>query len=155
MGMDGMNFKREVAGMRLLEGALTVEIYNGLRAAVGWSPYSVEQAQRALAGSVFHLVGFSQGEAVGMGRLIGDGIYYLLVDVVVAPAHRGKGLGGAIVKGLIAHAREGLLPGERCALTLIAAEGREGFYEKLGFAKLPNANGGHGMQLFLKGAEGL
>lgn len=39
---------------------------------------------------------------------------------------------------------------ERCSIQLIAAKGKEAFYESLGFARIPNDLSGHGMQMFIK-----
>ena len=41
----------------------------------------------------------ANGVAVGMGRIMGDGgTAYQIVDVAIAPAFQGQGLGKAIMK---------------------------------------------------------
>ena len=87
------------------------------------------------------------GKPVGMARLVGDGIYYLLCDVAVVPDCQGKGIGGELVRRTIAHARQTLADGERCTIALVSAGGKEPFYESLGFSSVPNDRAGHGMQL--------
>lgn len=85
-----------------------------------------------------------------MGRLIGDGIYYLICDVAVIPAYQHQGIATKIIEMIIQYAKQLLSPKERCSIQLIAASGKEGFYEKLGFTLLPNDFSGHGMQMFIK-----
>ena len=135
--------------MELADNALTPGIYNALREAVGWSAYPVSQAQSALKARALNVVAFSEEGPVAMGSMIGDGIYYLLVDIVVAPRCQGTGIGTAIIERLIQTARNSLSAGERCSVQLVAAQGKEAFYKKFGFAEIPDRKSGHGMQLAL------
>ena len=52
--------------------------------------------------------------------------------MVVAPEYQGRGIGKAVAEKLLAYAQSRLPPGGRTSVQLIAAEGKEGFYEKLG-----------------------
>lgn len=36
-----------------------------------------------------------------MGRAVGDGLFYQIVDIAVDPAHQRRGLGKAIMAGLM------------------------------------------------------
>lgn len=66
-----------------------------------------------------------------MGRLIGDGRFYLfIVDVVVRTDIQAQGIGRRIVAALEAAARELSLTGR---VNLIATAEMAGFYEHLGF----------------------
>ncbi|WP_433276947.1 GNAT family N-acetyltransferase [Pseudonocardia xinjiangensis] len=77
------------------------EDYVRLRASVGWPSPDVEACARALGATVFGLTAHDEaGRAVGMGRVIGDGLYLVLVDVVVEPAVQGQGLGARIMDEL-------------------------------------------------------
>ena len=79
--------------MEYQENVLCYEDYCRLRKSVGWTNFSKEQAQTALSNSLYTVAVFENSRAVGMGRLIGDGIYLIIVDIVVDPAYQGKGIG--------------------------------------------------------------
>lgn len=73
-----------------------------------------------------HVLARCGGAPVGTGRIQPDGH---IGRVAVLPPHRGKGLGAAIVRELVAIAIERKLP-----LASLSAQARAvGFYEKLGF----------------------
>lgn len=129
------------------DNALSAEAVNQIRAAVGWSEFSVTQLEQALRAAAYNVAAFENGKPVGMARLAGDGIYYLLCDVAVVPDCQGKGIGGELVRRSIAHARQTLADGERCTIALVSAGGKEPFYESFGFSSIPNDRAGHGMQL--------
>jgi GNAT superfamily N-acetyltransferase len=76
----------------------TVEIYKRLRSASGLSSKSMEAAARGLPNSLFAVQVRLGDEAIGMGRVIGDGgCFYQVVDICVLPAHQGQGLGKLIM----------------------------------------------------------
>jgi RimJ/RimL family protein N-acetyltransferase/GNAT superfamily N-acetyltransferase len=68
------------------------------------------------------------GAMVGFARAIGDGASAYLADVFVLPAHRGAGLGKALVRGMI---EEGPAPEARWMLHTADAHG---LYREFGFA---------------------
>ena len=71
------------------------------------------------------------GELAGMGRALGDGVSDAYIqDVVVDPAFRRRGVGGAIVKGLVAELRKRGVDW----IGLVGEPGTEAFYRSLGFA---------------------
>jgi len=72
----------------------------------------------------------STGKAVGMGRVISDGVSDgYIQDLVVLPEYRGRGVGSAIVRALItACRRQGI-----GWLALIAEAGSDRLYSDLGF----------------------
>ena len=71
-----------------------------------------------------------EGKAVGMGRLVSDGVSDGYVqDLVVFPDRRGEGIGSIMVKELVRYGKEkGLV-----WIGLIAEKGSSPFYERLGF----------------------
>lgn len=76
--------------------------YLRLRIAAGLSPKGEAAAARGLPNTWFGVVVRKDGEAVGMGRVIGDGgLFFQIVDIAVEPAHQGKGLGKAVVAALV------------------------------------------------------
>lgn len=136
--------------MELVNNALTPAMYNALRESVGWSAFSAAQVQKALQQDARNVVAYVDQKPVAMGRIIGDGIYFLLVDVVVAPKYQGKGIGKDIIESLMQSVKSGLASDERCSIQLVSAQGKEAFYEKMGFSSIPNQKSGHGMQLLIK-----
>ena len=72
----------------------------------------------------------SNGDLVGMGRVVGDdGCFYQLVDVAVHPDHQRRGLGTRVVAALMAYVEETAPPS--AYVTLISDV--DGFYERFGF----------------------
>jgi ribosomal protein S18 acetylase RimI-like enzyme len=72
----------------------------------------------------------STGKAVGMGRVISDGVSDgYIQDMVVLPEYRGRGVGSAIVRALIAACRRQGIGW----LALIAEAGSDRLYSDLGF----------------------
>lgn len=110
----------------------SVEDYLRLRAAGGLSAFSREAAEISLQGTVFSTLVLHRGMTVGMGRLIGDGgCFFQIVDIVLEPAHRGQGLGKAIMSSLMAHV-ETELP-RTAYVSLIADVPANTLYEQFGF----------------------
>ncbi|GIK76392.1 MAG: hypothetical protein BroJett022_00820 [Actinomycetes bacterium] len=92
--------------------------------------------ERMLAGSdvVISAVTEEGGELAGFVRAITDGVYRgVLFDLIVAPPHRGRGLGGELVRRVHEHpAMAG------CGrVELICIESMVPFYERLGYAPAP------------------
>lgn len=92
-----------------------------------WTPEGIAPL---VAGSFCFIVATEGERAVGMGRAISDGCSdAYLQDIVVLPACRGKGIGAAILKALVAFCRERGLTW----IGLIAQPGTAPFYEREGF----------------------
>ena len=60
--------------MEYKENILGYEDYCRLRESVGWLNFSKVQAEKSLNNSVYTVVALKDNQAVGMGRLIGDGM---------------------------------------------------------------------------------
>lgn len=137
--------------IEFLENALTAETLAGFRNQAGWMHTETSQAQKALDNTAFSVVAFADGMAVGMGRLIGDGaLIWYIQDVIVLPEYRHNGIGTAIVRRLTDYAVRESIPGTNVAIALMAAKGKEAFYEKLGFYTRPNDREGAGMMIRTK-----
>ena len=84
--------------------------------------------QHSLCFSVFH-----EGAQVGFARVITDqSTHAYLCDVVIDVAHRGKGVGQALVKFILDHP---LL--KTCRIDLLTLDAT-GFYEPFGFGRHPH-----------------
>lgn len=88
---------------RFVNAIPTVDQHGALAAAVGWADsFRWEAMPASLAGSVCGVVAFAEsGEAVAMGRVVGDGAFYFYIqDVAVHPDHRRQGLGREVMRRL-------------------------------------------------------
>ena len=133
--------------MEYKENVLTYEDYFNLRESVGWMNFSKEQTQKALLNSIYTVIAVDDyGDAVGMGRLTGDGMYYMIVDIAVCPDYQKKGIGTEIINMLITYVSGETPVGGRSSIQLIAEKGKESFYEKIGFKKIPHEFCGSGMR---------
>ena len=85
---------------------------------------------------------------VACGRVVGDGVlYFYIQDVIVIPEARNQGHGRRIMEHLMERGLEIAPVG--AAIGLMSAVGKEGFYQKFGFATRPSANFGAGMTQFI------
>ena len=123
--------------------------YNRLRAAVGWGVYEEGVIEQSLPNTLYSLCAFVDGDLVGMARIIGDGgMVYYIQDVIVLPAYQRQGIGAQMMDRVMdyicAHASHNTIIG------LMAAWGKEPFYEKYGFTRRPTERLGAGMTIFWK-----
>lgn len=76
-----------------------------LYAAVGWTNYTQrpEMLRRAFAGSLCTLCAYDGGRIAGIVRAVGDGASVLCVqDLLVLPEYQRRGLGGRLLRELLA-----------------------------------------------------
>ena len=136
--------------MRFEKNILTYEVYCELRKSVEWFELPKIKVEEAIKNSIYTITVLDGDKPVGMGRLIGDGIYFTIVDVIVKPNYQKKGIGTQIVNMLIDYVDKETITGSRSSIQLIAEKGKEGFYEKLGFKKIPNEFCGSGMRKVIR-----
>ena len=134
----------------LEQNTLTAKEFCALHVSVGFVPLDEEQVADALRGSLVTFKYVENGRTLGMGRVVGDGarIFYLQ-DVFIHPDAQRRGVGTAIVDALLNWIRSTLPEGRTVTVALMAATGKEPFYERFGFSIRPNAHQGSGMQHFL------
>ncbi|MBN1877535.1 MAG: GNAT family N-acetyltransferase [Anaerolineae bacterium] len=121
--------------------------YNALRQAVGWGIYDEAVIENALPNTLYCVCTFVNDEIVGMARIIGDGgLVYYIQDVIVLPTYQRNGIGRRMMDKIMAyieaHAHHNTIIG------LMAAVGKEAFYEPYGFIRRPDARRGAGMTRF-------
>ncbi|MGF7144560.1 GNAT superfamily N-acetyltransferase [Anaerotaenia torta] len=136
------------------ENSLQYADYFSLRQCIGWDNLSQEQTIQALKKSLYDIVAIDKERVIGMGRLIGDGLYYIIADVIVIPEYQGKGIGSELIKRIVDYADRQTPAGSRASIQLIAAKGKEPFYEKMGFKQLPNEHCGAGMRKIIHKEKG-
>lgn len=140
--------------MEYRENLLTFKDYVNLRESVGWRNDTKEQVNHALAHSLYKITAVEDGQAVGMGRLLGDGLYYLVADVVVRSEYQGKRIGSEIMKKILEYVETQTPIQGRASVQLIAAKGKEAFYERMGFKRIPHEDCGTGMRKVIHKADG-
>ncbi len=136
--------------MEYLENSLTYQEYISLRSVVGWNNFSEEQASNSISNSVYNIKVVDDNKTIAMGRLIGDGMYYLLVDIIVSPEFQGNGIGSKIIDMLLAYVDNKTPIGGRSSVQLIAEKGKEDFYIKKGFKLIPHEFCGSGMRKIIR-----
>ena len=136
--------------MEYLENSLTYQEYISLRSVVGWNNFSEEQASNSVSNSVYNIKVVDDNKTIAMGRLIGDGMYYLLVDIIVSPEFQGNGIGSKIIDMLLAYVDNKTPIGGRSSVQLIAEKGKEDFYIKKGFKLIPHEFCGSGMRKIIR-----
>ena len=110
------------------------ETYCRMRIDAGLSPKTLHAAQRGLANTLYGVSLLQEGRVVGMGRIIGDnGTVFTVVDIAVAPALQGGGLGKRILAALDAWLRANVP--ESAYVTLVADGDAKYLYAKFGFAE--------------------
>lgn len=132
--------------MEYKENILSFEAYRSLRQSVGWNNFSEIQTKKALENSLYTVCAAENHQVIGMGRLIGDGLYYTIVDIVVQPQYQNKGVGSSILDKLLEYVDKETPVGGRSSIQLIAEKGKEAFYIKKGFKVIPHEFCGSGMR---------
>ena len=118
-----------------------VEDYCRLRRISGLTPRSETAAKAGLPNTVVGVVVRHGDDVVGMGRVVGDGLFYQVVDIAVDPVHQRRGLGKTIMSNLMQELRK-LAPAE-AYVSLIADGDARHLYAQYGFA--PTAPASIGM----------
>lgn len=136
--------------MEYRENELSYTEYCRLRESVGWMNFSAEQMKNALDKSLYVVTAVDGNRTVGMGRLIGDGMYCVLADIIVEPCYQKKGIGTEIVNMLIDFADRQTPVGGRSSIQLIAEKGKEAFYKNFGFKTIPHEFCGSGMRKVIR-----
>lgn len=126
-------------GYTLHTGYLSVPQYLHLRSVAGLSPQTPSQAEAVSTGSWYGLyitydTPEAGSQAVGMGRVIGDGGWYFhIADMAVHPQHQRKGLGDVILKALLARIYQESPSDGKPYISLFADEAGRRLYYKNGF----------------------
>ncbi len=102
-----------------------------LRASVGWQVPSLGDCSRALENSFAAVTALDANDAVGMGRLVGDGaLYFLIVDLVVHARYQQQRIGTEILSRLEDLAAQSSAVG---TVNLVADGAVEAFYRRVGY----------------------
>ena len=142
--------QQELMEIKYVENGLTAEQYVALMKSCGRQRTEL-QSEMALKGGLYNVLAKDGEQAVGMGRLIGDGVmYWYIQDVMIRPEYQGKGIGKTIIEYLLRHVESNGVSGTSAYVGLMSAKGKDGFYEKLGFIARPNEKYGAGMDRWIE-----
>jgi GNAT superfamily N-acetyltransferase len=131
----------------LAEEYPTPEEYIELRKMVGWSIPDRPAIAPSLRNSHYCVCARAQGKIVGMARIVGDGgMVYYIQDVIVEPSRQGQGIGKRLMDRVMEYIRRHAVA--HTIVGLMAASGKEEFYERYGFTRRPNGKFGAGMTIF-------
>ena len=73
-----------------------------------------------------------------MGRVVGDDIYFTIVDIVVRTEYQGRKIGTTIMNSILEYIEKNMCEGSRVSVQLLAEVGKEQFYIKQGFKLVPH-----------------
>lgn len=111
----------------------SAEEFVQLRVDAGLSFRAIEASRKALLKSVY-FVGLrskENGKLIGMGRLVGDGIMFIVSDIAVFPSFQGKGFGKVIMTHIKDYIEANL--DKTACVTLLADVPADGLYKQFGF----------------------
>lgn len=117
--------------------AISVPEYQALRNTTNWGDFNDNLVERALQNDLFSVCITDNGEAIGMGRVIGDGaIYFYIQDVIVKPEYHGHGVGKLIMESIESYIQGNA--NQNSFIGLMAAEDVQGFYRNYGYEVRPD-----------------
>lgn len=118
-----------------------------LRASVGWATFPLEVAEHSLAATSFCVCAFEDGELIGMGRVLGDGVIsFYIGNIMVRPNRQNAGVGREIMERIGAWVESVAAPG--AIASLLSIKGKEEFYTQFGFECRPDESHGSGMSKY-------
>lgn len=120
------------------------EEYNELFESVGWGNRDNKKIDQIREYNVFAVSVYLKDKIIGMARIVGDGCYYTVYDVVVHKDFQGQGIGAILMNSIVDWYKE--IEDDDTYLYLGASYNREKFYEKFGFVSRPYGHIGAGMK---------
>ena len=109
----------------------TVEEYSTLRGHTNWWEVDRKSVETALNSSLFAVVAVENNHVIGFGRIVGDGLYFYIHDLIVHKEYRNRGIGKSLMVALMDYLKNNVRPGS--FIGLMAAKGLTKYYESFGF----------------------
>lgn len=144
-----MNLTRDSYELTDDKSRLDLDVIHGLLSATYWAAgRSHETIQKGIEHSVCFSV-FHGAKQVGFGRVITDfATYNYLCDIIIAPEHRGRGIGKWLVESMLAH------PALQSGPIYLRTKDAHELYRAFGFQDSRCMRLGPGPDLSLQGGEG-
>ena len=128
-------YRRTYVRVTFAREGIDWEALAGIYARAPLANRTAEETRRAFANSYLCCFAWIDGVLVGAARATSDGVFYAtILDVAVDPDYQSAGIGRRLMEEILRR-----LPFPKVFLT--TAQGKEGFYEKLGFLRQTNAMG--------------
>ncbi|MCK5564352.1 MAG: GNAT family N-acetyltransferase [Planctomycetes bacterium] len=122
----------------------TADIFCSLKKSVSWPTPEIDDASDALSGTLFGVVAKIDGQAVAMGRIVGDGaLCFSVQDLIVHPDYQRQGIGRRLMDELMLFIKT--CARSKARITLFSAPGLQGFYDQYGFIERPGNTNAPGM----------
>ncbi len=118
--------------------------YNRLFKSVGWDFRTDDKINAIRENSIFTVCVYLKNKIVGMARVVGDGCYFTVYDVVVRTEYQNNGIGAILLNEIISWYKS--FEDDDTYLYLGASKNREKFYEQFGFIARPYGDVGAGMK---------
>lgn len=109
----------------------TVKEYQLLRGTTNWDKMDGSLIESALLDTKFAVCITDDDKIIAMGRIIGDGIYFYIQDVIVLPNYKQKGIGRKVMQELEEWIDKSTQP--NTFIGLMAAKGTVEFYKKFNY----------------------
>ncbi|ALU45246.1 GNAT family N-acetyltransferase [Pseudoalteromonas rubra] len=121
--------------------------FSALRESAGWQNPAPDIIAASITASLYWVQCRKADRLIACGRIVGDGhMYFYIQDIIVHPSHQGQGLGHLIMDNieqyLAAHCQSG------ATAALLAATGKETFYQRYGYSLRDGEKLGLGMCKF-------
>ena len=127
----------------------TTREFENLRSSVGWNNCASQVTSKSIENTLFWVCFYSGKELVATGRVIGDGaMYFYIQDVIVSPKQQGSGLGSSIMEHIEKYLQENAP--QHATVGLLAAKGKERFYEKYNYIVRDGQELGRALCKFVK-----
>ncbi|MGM7702857.1 GNAT family N-acetyltransferase [Pseudalkalibacillus sp. Hm43] len=99
----------------------------------GWDlKFTVDSLFEAISNSWYVLSAYEDGELVGFGRVVSDGVYQAMIcDLIVLPDYQGNRIGSRILEELLRKCEQHSIR----MVVLMSAKGKAGFYKRFGFVE--------------------
>ena len=118
--------------------------FNDLFYSVGWGHRDNNKIDYSRKHTTFAISIYDDSLIVGMARVVGDGTYYTVYDVVTRKEYQNRGIGTMLMQEVVAYYES--IKDDDTYLYLGASKGREHFYERFGFKARPYKDIGAGMK---------
>lgn len=130
--------------IKIVRRVIAPDEFIEMRKSVGWGCPEKGIISTGLKNTLFSVCVETDNKIIGYGRIIGDDAFTLYIqDVIVKPEYQRNGLGIRIMNEIMKYIKEKY--GKGTMVCLMAAKGKENFYNKFGFINRPNEVYGAGM----------